>query len=179
MIDVASIVKESSVDGEGIRYVVFTQGCKHNCIGCHNPQTHEFNCGTQIEQADILRDMESNPLIDGITFSGGDPFFQADECTILAKMCKENGYSVWAYTGFIFDDFLNFKNNCKCNSWITNDMITFLNYIDVVVDGPFIEKQKTLDAQFKGSYNQRIIDVKESLENNKIIEYTLEQGVEL
>lgn len=174
MINVASIIKESSIDGEGMRYVVFVQGCKHKCLGCQNPQTHEFNCGKDMSAIEIYNDMQENPLLDGITFSGGDPFFQAEQCIELAKLCKENGYSVWAYTGFNFEDFLNFKNKCKCNEWITQNMINFLDYVDVVVDGRFILEQRTLDSQFIGSTNQKIVDVKKSFKANKVIEYNLE-----
>lgn len=174
MIDVASIIKESSIDGEGIRYVLFTQGCKHNCAGCHNPQTHEFGCGTKMNPNDIYEDMSLNPLLDGITFSGGDPFFQAEECIPLAKLCKDNGFSTWAYTGFSFDDFLKFKNNEECNEWVTKDMIDFLDYIDVVVDGRFMLEKRTLDMQFVGSSNQRLVDVKKSLKENKVVLYNLE-----
>ena len=173
MINIASVEKESSIDGEGIRYVVFVQGCKHNCPGCHNPQTHSFDEKILISADDIIDDMTENPLLDGITLSGGDPFFQAKECIELAKKCKDNGYTVWAYTGFIFDDFLNYINKCKHNDWITQDMIELLNYVDVVVDGPFILSERTLDEAFRGSKNQRIIDVKKSLTYNKVIEYKI------
>lgn len=174
MIDVASIIKESTIDGEGIRYVVFTQGCKHNCKGCQNPSTHNFGCGKMISASEIYDDMIKNPLIDGLTLSGGDPFFQAKQCCELAKLCKNNGYDIWAYTGFNFEDFLNFRNNIKCNVMITSDMIELLRYIDVVVDGRFILEERTLESKFKGSSNQKIVDVKKSLKENKVIKYNLE-----
>lgn len=173
MLRIAGIEKESIVDGEGIRYVIFTQGCNHNCLGCHNPESHDFNGGTLVSDEHILNEIKENPLLDGITLSGGDPFFQAKELLNIVKTCKSNGLDIWAYTGFIFDEFLNFIDNKKCDKRIDDNMIKLLKHIDVLVDGPFILNQKTLEKGFKGSKNQRIIDVKESLKKNKVIEYNL------
>lgn len=175
MIRIADIIKESTVDGEGWRYVIFTQGCSHNCKDCHNPQTHDFNGGKDIKVTFILEDILNNPLIDGITLSGGDPFFQASKLIELCKAIKNNNLTIWAYTGFIFDEFMKFKNNLDCDKRINKDMLELLNYIDVVVDGPYIQEQRTLQLKFRGSTNQRLIDVKNTFKNNKIIEYKLEQ----
>ena len=111
MIRVASIEKESTLDGEGWRYVIFTQGCSHNCKGCHNPQTHSFDGGELMDDSTLLSDILSNPLLDGITLSGGDPFFQAKQLIDLCKSIVDNGLNIWAYTGFIFDEFIKFKNS--------------------------------------------------------------------
>lgn len=173
MIRIASIEKESVIDGEGWRYVIFTQGCSHNCKGCHNPQTHDFNAGKLVSDTDILNEILKNNLLDGITLSGGDPFFQADKLLNLVKQCKENGLTVWAYTGFIYEDFMKFINKENTDKRITQSMIDLLKYIDVLVDGPFIESERTLESPFKGSSNQRIIDVKKTLKAKKIIEYKI------
>ena len=174
MIRIASIEPESTIDGEGWRYVIFTQGCNHNCLGCHNPQTHDFNSGKLVSDSELISQIQENPLLDGITLSGGDPFFQAENLINLVKQCRCLGLTVWAYTGFIFEDFLNFKNKCKTDARVNKSMLNLLNYIDVVVDGRFILEQRTLDSKYIGSKNQRIIDVKKSLKNNKIILYNLE-----
>jgi anaerobic ribonucleoside-triphosphate reductase activating protein len=160
MLRIAGIEKESITDGVGIRYTVFTQGCKHKCLGCHNPETHDINGGYDIAIDEIIEDLKSNPLLDGITLSGGDPFFQAKECTeLLVRIRKELKHlNVWAYSGFTFEQLLRNK-----------DMREMLDLVDVLVDGRFVLKRRTLESRFKGSENQRIIDVRKSLENNKVI----------
>ena len=159
MIRIAGTEEESVVDGEGIRYVLFCQGCKHHCNGCHNPESWSFNGGTFVEPLDIYNQMKKNELLDGLTLSGGDPIEQVDELLPLVKLVK-NEYNIWCYTGYLYEDLIN------------DDKIkNFLEYIDVLVDGPFILDQRDLTLQFKGSKNQRIIDVKKSLETNKIILY--------
>lgn len=169
MIKVASIDRESIVDGEGLRYVIFAQGCNHNCKGCHNPSTHPFNGGTEMSVDELINDIKKDPLLDGVTFSGGDPFFQAKEFTTLAKHCHDNGLSVWAYTGFTMEQFLKYKNGEKSDERINLDMIELLNNIDILVDGPFILEKRSLTILYRGSTNQRLIDVKKSIKNNKII----------
>lgn len=171
MIRIASVEKESIVDGDGIRYTIFTQGCTHNCLGCHNPKTHDFNGGYEVEDDELLSDICENPLLDGVTLSGGDPLFQAKQLLNFVKSVKSKGYTIWLYTGFIFDEFLKYINNETCDSRINSDMIEVLKYSDVVVDGPFILKYRTLDALYRGSTNQRLIDAKKSFANNKIVEY--------
>lgn len=173
MVRVANIYKESIVDGEGYRMAIFLQGCNHNCKGCQNPQTWDFNGGTEMEISDIIKDYNME-LSDGITLSGGDPFFQAGKLKELFKFTSENNISLWAYTGFTFDEFLKYINNEDCDKRINDDMINMLNYLDVVVDGPFILEQRTLDSGYFGSKNQRLVDVKKSIANNKVIEYILE-----
>lgn len=160
MLRIAGIEKESITDGIGIRYTVFTQGCKHKCLGCHNPETHDINGGYDITIDEIIEDLKSNPLLDGITLSGGDPFFQAKECIeLLVRIRKELKHlNVWAYSGFTFEQLLRNK-----------DMREMLDLVDVLVDGRFVLKRRTLESRFKGSENQRIIDVRKSLENNKVI----------
>lgn len=173
MLRIAGIEKESIVDGEGLRYVIFTQGCSHNCHGCHNPETHDFNGGKIVNTQDLLNEILANPLLDGVTLSGGDPLFQAKQCIEIVKACKENNLTVWLYTGFEFEQFIRFLNNEKCDERINKYMISLLRKVDVVVDGPFIESKKTLDSLFRGSSNQRLIDSKKSLRSRKIVEYKI------
>lgn len=151
-IRVAGIVEESIVDGPGIRLVVFTQGCNHNCIGCHNPESHSFSGGKLIDIEDILDMIKENTLLDGITLSGGEPFEQAKECTILAKKTKELGLDVIVYTGYTFEEILK-KDEFK----------ELLLQTDTLIDGKFHIEQKSLMLKFRGSKNQRIIDVKRFL----------------
>lgn len=173
MIKISGIEKNSIVDGEGWRYAIFTQGCNHKCKGCHNPHTWDFNGGKEFDEYEALEEIKSNYMLDGITLTGGDPFFQAGELLEFTKKVREMGLSVWAYTGFNFEEFLLFKNNCKCDNRINIHMINLLEYIDVLVDGPFVESKKSMECLYRGSTNQRIIDVKQSLDKNTIIEYKI------
>lgn len=145
----SGIVEESIVDGPGVRYTIFSQGCAHNCKGCHNPQTHPFTAGGYWEDVEtIVRAIKGNPLVKGVTFSGGDPLYQSKAFTELAENLKALGYDIWVYTGFLWEE--------VCANPI-------MSFIDVLVDGPFIEEQRTLDLRYRGSRNQRLIDVPKSL----------------
>ena len=155
----ADLQTDSIVDGLGIRTVIWTQGCSHNFPGCHNPSTHSFKGGELVELSEVFERLENLTGQDGITLSGGDPFFQARECYAIAKKSHELELNVWAYTGFLFEDLL--KGN--------KDVINLLEEIDVLIDGKFEISKKSLDLEFRGSANQRIIDVKKSLENNQVI----------
>jgi anaerobic ribonucleoside-triphosphate reductase activating protein len=176
---IAGIEYNSTVDGEGWRTAIFFQGCSHGCKGCHNPQTWDFSGGKEInlqELVDLIKtSCKENSLIDGVTLTGGDPFFQAEEIVELCKELKKENLNIWAYTGFIFDEFLNFKNNCEHNEKITQSMLDMLNYIDVVVDGPFIISKRTIEKPYVGSSNQRLIDVQKTLKASEVILYNLEE----
>ena len=150
---------DSIVDGVGMRTVIWTQGCSHNCLGCHNPQTHSFNSGVLYEVDEIKKQIDLLKKQDGITFSGGDPFYQVEPCLEIARYCREKGYNIWCYTGFIYEDLLKMGNK----------VLQFLKNIDVLVDGKFDISQKSYNLKYKGSYNQRIIDVQRSLKENKVI----------
>lgn len=152
---IAGVVKESIVDGPGFRYVVFTQGCKHRCPGCHNPNTHSFDGGTIVSVDTLLEQIRKNPLLDGITLSGGDPFEQAEACALLAKKAKEMKLNVMAYTGYTFEDIM--ARSCEKKEWNS-----LLEVTDILVDGPFEQAKKNMMLKFRGSANQRIIDVKKS-----------------
>ncbi len=158
----APLQSDSVVDGFGIRTVIWTQGCSHNCPFCQNPQTHDFNGGCEYDVLEIKKEIKNLKNQDGITFSGGDPLFQVDATLELAKYAKSIGLNVWCYTGFLFEDIIKMGKN---NSNYTE----LLNYIDVLVDGKFINELKDLNLLFRGSSNQRLIDVPETLKKNKIV----------
>ena len=160
-IKIAGIIKESIVDGPGIRLVVFTQGCVHNCIGCHNPETHSFTGGYYMGIEDIVEMVKRNPLLDGITLSGGDPFLQGNACAVLANRIKDIGLNVITYTGYTFEEIINEME-------INHSWKELLLATDILIDGKFDINKKSLLLKFRGSKNQRIIDVKKSLENNRI-----------
>jgi anaerobic ribonucleoside-triphosphate reductase activating protein len=153
---VAGIVKESIVDGPGIRYVVFAQGCPHLCRGCHNPQTWDSTGGEIKDTADLLKEIKKGKGLKGVTFSGGEPFEQAEAFVILGKEVKKLGLNVITYTGYIFEEIIELG---KSNPWYQE----LLTLTDILIDGPFMEEFKALDLPFRGSTNQRIIDVHASL----------------
>ncbi|MBQ9011723.1 MAG: anaerobic ribonucleoside-triphosphate reductase activating protein [Bacilli bacterium] len=152
----ADLQSDSIVDGEGIRAVIWTQGCSHNCPGCHNPSTHDFNGGFEVDIKEIIEELSALDGHDGITFSGGDPMFQPEACALIAKEAKKHGLDIWCYTGFTFENLIKHKK-----------YIEFLKYVDVLVDGKFIIEEKSLNLDFRGSRNQRIIDVQKSLKENQ------------
>lgn len=156
------IESDSIVDGEGIRSVIWTQGCIHNCPGCHNPETHSFKSGYLVDIEEIKLQIDELILQDGITFSGGDPFEQAKPCMEIAKYCKEKGLNVWCYTGYTYEELLE-------KSKVFHDIKDFLEKIDVLIDGKFRLEEKSYDAIFRGSKNQRLIDVQKSLEEGKVV----------
>jgi anaerobic ribonucleoside-triphosphate reductase activating protein len=160
-IKVAGIVKESIVDGPGIRMVVFAQGCKHKCKGCHNPNTHTFDGGELIEIDKIISDLKKNTLLDGVTLSGGDPFEQAEKFAVLAQEVKKIGLNVITYTGYTYEQLIGYSSERK-------GYRELLENTDMLVDGPFLMEEKSLLLKFRGSKNQRIIDVPNSIKNKKI-----------
>lgn len=145
---ISGIVEESIVDGPGIRFTVFTQGCNHKCPGCHNPQTHDYSGGYQILIDDIIKMLKENPLLDGITISGGEPFDQVEPCAYLARKVKEMGLNVVIYTGYDYEYLLSKKNYRG-----------LLLEADILVDGKFDIKKMDLTQPFRGSTNQRIIEL--------------------
>lgn len=158
----APIQTDSIVDGEGIRTVIWTQGCTHNCKGCHNPETHDISKGTLVDVEEIKDFIKSVEFHDGITLSGGDPFMQPEECYNIALFCKKLNLNVWCYTGYTFEQLkIISKNNIYIKKLLEN--------IDVLIDGKFILEEKSLNTKFRGSKNQRIIDVKNSLLQNEVI----------
>lgn len=158
----AELQPDSIVDGEGIRTVIWTQGCPHHCKGCHNPSTHDFNGGLDIDIEKIKKELKQIQYQDGITFSGGDPFCQPKECMEIAKYAKKLDMNVWCYTGYTFEQLMVLSKK-------NEDILSFLNQIDVLIDGKFILAEKSFDVAFRGSKNQRIIDVQKSLKQNRVV----------
>ena len=159
-IRIAGIADDSIVDGPGIRLTVFTQGCPHHCPGCHNPQTHDFEGGMDKDTDEILDMIAENPLLDGITLSGGEPFCQSEACVCLAKAAQDAGLNVWCYSGYRYEELIAGKAEWK----------ELLEHVDVLVDGRFVLEKRTLECKWRGSSNQRLIDVKRSLAENQVIE---------
>ena len=155
---ISGIVPESIVDGPGIRYTVFVQGCPHHCEGCHNPQTHDFEGGRLVDIADIINEIQRNPLLSGATFSGGEPFCQPEVLFELGKAIKETGLNLVCYSGYTFEELL-----------VLPAIKELLSLTDILIDGKFVLKEKSLMLKFRGSKNQRIIDVKKSLDKGEAV----------
>lgn len=158
------ITTDSIVDGEGIRSVVWCQGCIHNCPGCHNPETHSFDSGVLRDVSEVCEEIASLEFQDGVTLSGGDPLCQIDACLEIAKFCQNIGLNVWCYTGYKMEDLLKrSRKEYKLKELLEN--------IDVLVDSPFILELKSYDVPFRGSSNQRLINAKKSIELDEVIIY--------
>ena len=162
MLNLAGIAGDSIVDGPGIRTTVFGQGCPHHCPGCHNPETWEFGCGTDMTEEAVAEIVEQNPLCRGVTFSGGEPFSQAAAFAKLGRMLKEKGYEVASYSGFTFEQLMHG----------TPEQRELLETLDVLIDGPFVLEERSLELNFRGSRNQRIINVPESLRAGEAVPET-------
>ena len=158
-IRISGAIEESIVDGPGVRYVVFTQGCPHHCEGCQNPETHDFGGGIVIDTEGILKEFRANPLLGGITFSGGEPFCQPEPLCEIAKEVHSLGKSVWSFSGYTFEEILK----------LGEKQVELLKNLDVLVDGKFLLAEKSLNLRFRGSKNQRLIDVKKSLEKEEVV----------
>ena len=156
----APVQFDSIVDGEGLRAVVWTQGCPHDCPGCHNPQTHAFDGGTSVGSESILEQLKNHFYLDGVTFSGGEPMAQAAACGELAQAVHQLGMNVWCYTGYTWEALMEAQDP---------DQRMFLEQIDVLIDGPFLLAQKYLNLRFWGSANQRLIDVQASLKAQRVV----------
>lgn len=144
------IADESIVDGDGIRFVIFTQGCPHHCPGCHNPGTHDFSRGQSVTIGKLLRDIAENPLLSGVTFSGGEPFCQPEPLAKLAAAIHRLGLDVTVYTGYTLEELLAMASPA---------IRALLDQADVLVDGKYIEAERDLTLRFRGSANQRVIDM--------------------
>lgn len=152
----AGLTPESVVDGLGLRFVVWAQGCRHHCPGCHSPHTWDFAGGRLCDMDEIIDQIARNPLLKGVTLSGGDPLEQAGKFAYLAGEIKKRGLDVWCYTGYTFEQIV--QDMAGREGWRE-----FLEHIDVLVDGRFEQEQRDLNLAFRGSRNQRIIDVPASL----------------
>lgn len=156
-LQIAGIIDDSTVDGPGVRYAIFTQGCSHYCPGCHNPETHDYNSGTNIEIDDLLADIACFKYIKGVTLSGGEPFDQPEALTEFVVRLKNKGYDVLIFSGYTFEEIM-----------LDHAKIKILRYTDTLIDGRFDINRRTLNLRFRGSSNQRIIDVPQSLAKSQI-----------
>ncbi|MDE6727237.1 MAG: anaerobic ribonucleoside-triphosphate reductase activating protein [Oscillospiraceae bacterium] len=163
---IAGTVSESIVDGPGFRYTIFVQGCPHNCPGCHNPQTHDFGAGKLVDTGELFNECLEDPLNKGVTFSGGEPFCQAAALYELGKRFKEHGFDIWCYSGWTFEEL---TEKSKHEEYVGR----LLSILDVLVDGRFIEDRKSLSLPFRGSENQRLIDVPASIKEGMVIRFIL------
>lgn len=161
-VKVGGFLDNSLVNGNGLRSVLFVAGCKHNCVGCHNKELQCFSYGEEQQIEAVYKRIKNNlPLIKGVTFSGGDPMEQPFQLAKLAKKVKDLGLNIWCYTGYTFEDIINGDDASKKE---------LLKNVDILVDGPFIEELKKDGLKFRGSINQRIIDVVQSFKYKKTIE---------
>ena len=163
-IRIAGIVEESIVDGPGIRFVIFTQGCPHGCKGCHNPQTHDFNSGNDVNIDEIVNKIKEDPLLKGVTLSGGEPFMQAGKLAKLIDKLSDTKLDIITYTGFKYEEIIKNAND-------ENKFYKLLDRTDILIDGKFEEDKKDENLMYRGSSNQRAIDVELSRKSGKIIEH--------
>lgn len=168
VINVAGIMEDSIVDGPGLRTAIFAQGCPRRCEGCHNPQSHAFGTGTDWTVDDLFAHIRKNPIVRGVTFSGGEPFSQAAPFAQLGRRLKQAGYEVAAYTGYTFEELLHDG---------APEQKALLETLDILIDGEFILAQRDLDLRFRGSANQRILDVPQSLAAGKGVWCTAQRWV--
>lgn len=159
---IAELVSESIVDGPGLRLTIFVQGCPHRCPGCHNPQTHSFDGGREVPTKEILALLDADPLLDGVTFSGGEPMCQAGDCAALAEAAKERGRNVWVYTGYSYEQLLQESDPQR---------LRLLAAADVLVDGPFVQEKRSLELHWRGSSNQRVIDLNGTRASGNVIKF--------
>ena len=152
LLRLSGVISESIVDGPGFRYVVFTQGCPHGCPGCHNPQTHDFNGGTLIDPLTLLPEIDVNPLLAGVTFSGGEPFCQPEALLPLAREIKARGLHLLIFSGYTYEQLQAMAASSEATAQL-------LRLCDTLIDGPYIEEQRDLTLQFRGSANQRILQL--------------------
>ena len=160
MLRIAGVTPESIVDGKGIRYVIFTQGCPHRCPGCHNPQTHDFKGGSLRETESFLGEIAENPLLKGVTFSGGEPFCQPAPLTELAQKIHAMKKDVTVFTGYTLEELQKLQDP---------KVDALLQETDVLIDGRYEEELRDLTLRFRGSRNQRVIDMKKTRETGEIV----------
>ena len=158
----ADLQTDSIVDGPGLRAVLWTQGCGHKCKGCQNPQTWDFNGGGLVPIKAVKDAIDELEYHTGLTLSGGDPMYQAPACLEIIKYARKKGLNIWVYTGFTWEEIMKMAKK-------DNVYNEFLKYVDVLVDGRFILEERDLNLLFRGSRNQRLIDVQETLKSNNIV----------
>ena len=161
-IRIYGIVHDTIVDGPGLRVGVFVQGCGHGCPGCHNPESQPREGGSLRTTSEVVEEVRSNPLVRSVTLSGGEPFDQADACAEIARELKGLGYSVWAYSGYLYEDL-------AARAVDDGGVAGLLGNIDVLVDGPFVESLKSLELKWRGSSNQRLVDVPATRRRGEVV----------
>lgn len=159
---IAGLIPESVVDGPGIRSVIFAQGCPRHCPGCHNPETIDPSGGEVRQEQELINVVEKTKLIKGVTFSGGEPFLQAEAFASMGRRFKEKGLDIMTYTGYTWEELFNLGKTKP-------EILDLLYVTDYLVDGPYLESKKDLNLAFRGSKNQRLIDVKKSLEDSCVV----------
>ncbi len=158
------LVTDSIVDGPGYRAAIFTQGCPHGCAGCHNPESHPMEGGTVWTLDDVARKFSGNPLLSGITLSGGEPFMQAEACAELARRAHARGLNVWLYSGFTYEQLVRRAEADEAAA-------ALLAEADVLVDGRFVLAERSLELLYCGSRNQRVIDLVKTRERGEVVPY--------
>lgn len=162
LLRIAGIMKESIVDGPGIRFAIFCQGCPHDCEGCHNPSTHSFQDGEIVKISNILKYIDENPLIQGVTFSGGEPLCQVKPFLSLAKEVKKRNLHLLIYTGYTIEELeIRMKKE--------HELEELLRIADHLIEGRFVQKLRNLSLLYRGSSNQRIIDLNAYFSTGEII----------
>lgn len=159
-IKIAGVVNDSIVDGEGFRFTIFTQGCYHNCPECQNPQTHDINGGRDVDTDELFEQICENPLLSGVTFSGGEPFLQPKPLAELAEKVHARGLDITTFTGYTLEQLWQMNSE---------DVNALLAQTDVLIDGPFIADKKDISLRFRGSSNQRVIDMNETRKTGQIV----------
>ena len=162
-IRVAGVIPESIMDGSGIRTTIFFQGCSHACPGCHNPQTWSLTGGHEYEVIELINTLNITPLLSGFTFSGGEPFIQAEAGAQIAEYLKSIRVNLWVYTGYVWEELMSLMEKPGFKD--------LLSLTDVLVDGPYRREVRNLELPFRGSENQRIIRVQESLQKGYPVEW--------
>ena len=162
-IRIAGTVNDSIVDGPGIRLAIFTQGCPHHCEGCHNPESHDFDGGRWADTDKIIEKIKAKEIIRGVTFSGGEPFCQPEALADMAEKLKNDGYHLMAYTGYTFEQLLKMSETDE-------NVKRLLACLDNIIDGRFVLALRSLELKYKGSSNQRTLDVQESLRRGRAVE---------
>ena len=180
LLDLAGIEAESIVDGPGIRFAIFCQGCPHDCPGCHNPATHPFGTGTKVSVERLMKEIEKDPLLKGVTFSGGEPFCQAAAFLELGRLVKERGLDLVVFTGYRYEELLGLAgydasgekidDGASGTEWASpGDIKGLLDICDILIDGRFVLAERDLTLQFRGSRNQRLIDMNATREKGEVV----------
>ncbi|MEH7072862.1 anaerobic ribonucleoside-triphosphate reductase activating protein [Neobacillus drentensis] len=161
---IGGFYSDSISNGEGWRAVLFISGCPHHCPECHNPESWDKDYGELYDEDDIYNQIIENPFLDGLTLSGGEPFLYCQELFSLVKRVKATGLNIWSYTGFTFEELLRWSER-------NYDVQAFLQEVDILVDGKFLIEKMEPKQRFRGSCNQRIIDVQASLKEQEVVLY--------